>query len=112
MDGQKLAQLIGNRQKLQTGATSQNFSRQIPQYFPASKVHNRTVPLCSLDKTDLQVLTQQEEKIIKLLKDAPKNLMELEAESKMENTVSLLEILSTMELEGLITLQNGFYAID
>jgi DNA processing protein len=65
-----------------------------------------------LDKTDLQVLTQQEEKIIKLLKDAPKNLMELEAESKMENTVSLLEILSTMELEGLITLQNGFYAID
>jgi hypothetical protein len=38
--------------------------------------------------------------------------MELEAESKMENTISLLEILSTMELEGLITLQNGFYAID
>ena len=45
--GQKPAQLIGNRQKLQTGATSQNFSRQIPQYFSARKVHNRTVPLCS-----------------------------------------------------------------
>ena len=43
---QKPAQLIGNRQKLQTGATSQNFSRQIPQYFSARKVHNRTVPLC------------------------------------------------------------------
>jgi len=25
----------------------QNFSRQIPQYFSASKEHNRTVPLCS-----------------------------------------------------------------
>jgi hypothetical protein len=31
----KLAQLIGNRQKLKAGATSQNFSRQIPQYFSA-----------------------------------------------------------------------------
>ena len=47
LTGQKLAQLIGNRQKLETAATSQIFSRQIPQYFSASKVHNRTVPLCS-----------------------------------------------------------------
>jgi hypothetical protein len=45
--GQKLVQLIGNRQKLETAATSEIFSRQIPQYFSARKVHNRTVPLCS-----------------------------------------------------------------
>jgi hypothetical protein len=32
----KLAQLIGNRQKLQTGAASQIFSRQIPPDFPAT----------------------------------------------------------------------------
>jgi hypothetical protein len=32
----KLAQQIGNRQKLQTGATSKNFSRQIPPDFPAT----------------------------------------------------------------------------
>jgi hypothetical protein len=46
LDGQKLAQLIGNRQKLETVATSENFSSQIAQYFSAIKVHNRTVPLC------------------------------------------------------------------
>ena len=46
--GQKLVQLIGNRQKLETAATSKIFSRQIPQYFSARKVHNRTVPLCSV----------------------------------------------------------------
>ena len=46
-DNRKLAQLIGNRQKLETAATSKIFSRQIPQYFSASKVHSRTVPLCS-----------------------------------------------------------------
>ena len=44
--GQKLVQLIGNRQKLETAATSKIFSRQIPQYFSARKVHNRTVLLC------------------------------------------------------------------
>jgi len=32
----KLAQLIGNRQKLKPGATSENFSRQIPPDFPAT----------------------------------------------------------------------------
>ena len=47
LDDRKLAQLIGNRQKLETAATSKIFSRQIPQYFSARKVHNRTVPLCS-----------------------------------------------------------------
>ena len=46
LDGEKLAQLIGNRQKLQTGATCKNFFRQISQFFSARKVHNRTVPLC------------------------------------------------------------------
>jgi len=46
LDGEKLAQLIGNRQKLETAAISKIFSRQIPQYFSASKVHNRTVPSC------------------------------------------------------------------
>lgn len=45
-DGQKLAQLIGNRQKLETETTSEIFSRQIVQNFSANKVHNRTVPLC------------------------------------------------------------------
>jgi hypothetical protein len=39
----KLAQLIGNRQKLQTGATSQIFSRQISPDFPA--ISN----ICSVD---------------------------------------------------------------
>jgi len=34
--GQKLAQLIGNRQKLETGATSEIFSRQIHPNFPAT----------------------------------------------------------------------------
>jgi hypothetical protein len=48
---QKLAQLIGNRQKLESRATSENFSIQIPPGFPASKVHNRTVPLCSVKCT-------------------------------------------------------------
>jgi hypothetical protein len=33
---QKLPQLIGNREKLETGDTSENFSRQIPQNFPVS----------------------------------------------------------------------------
>jgi len=33
---QKLAQLIENRQKLETAATSQIFSRQIPPDFPAT----------------------------------------------------------------------------
>jgi len=32
----KLTQLIGNRQKLKTGATGENFSRQIPPNFPAT----------------------------------------------------------------------------
>ena len=35
LDGEKLAQLIRNREKLETGVTSQNFSRQIPPDFPA-----------------------------------------------------------------------------
>jgi len=34
--GQKLAQLIGNRQKLETAAASRKFSRQIPRDFPAT----------------------------------------------------------------------------
>jgi len=34
--GQKLAQLIGNRQKLETAATSQVFSSQIPPDFPTT----------------------------------------------------------------------------
>jgi len=33
LDDRKLAQLIANRQKLETGATSENFSRQIPPDF-------------------------------------------------------------------------------
>jgi hypothetical protein len=35
LDGQKLAQLIGNRPKLETRATSQIFFRQIPPDFSA-----------------------------------------------------------------------------
>jgi len=31
-----LAQLIGNREKLEAGAISENFSRQIPPDFPAT----------------------------------------------------------------------------
>jgi hypothetical protein len=45
----KLAQLIGNRQKLETRSTSKIFSRQIGQTFSTSKVHNRTVPLCPVE---------------------------------------------------------------
>ena len=52
LNDRKLAQLIGNRQKLETAATSKIFSRQIPQYFSARKVHNRTVPLCSPSLTE------------------------------------------------------------
>jgi len=36
LDGQKLAQLIGNRQKLETAAISEIFSRQISPDFPAT----------------------------------------------------------------------------
>jgi hypothetical protein len=36
LDDRKLAQLIGNRQKLETGATSENFSSEIPPDFPAT----------------------------------------------------------------------------
>jgi hypothetical protein len=36
LEERKLAQLIGNRPKLQTRATSQIFSRQIPPDFPAT----------------------------------------------------------------------------
>jgi hypothetical protein len=57
LDDYKLAQLIGNRQKLKAGATSENFSRQIAQYFSTRKVHNRTVPLCSPKRPRVTQLT-------------------------------------------------------
>ena len=65
LNDRKLAQLIGNRQKLETAATSKIFSRQIPQYFSARKVHNRTVPLCSMQDGRLELTNNRAERSIR-----------------------------------------------
>ncbi len=48
-------------------ATSENFSRQIAQYFSASKVHIRTVPLCFVTEIPNSDYLQQPEVLEKYL---------------------------------------------
>jgi DNA processing protein len=55
-------------------------------------------------------LTANEEKIIELLDDCPKSVLQL-AEKTGFTEVTLLELLSDMELEGLLICQNGYYKL-
>ncbi|WKY46960.1 hypothetical protein Q5O24_11400 [Eubacteriaceae bacterium ES3] len=55
-------------------------------------------------------LTANEEKIVNLLDDCPKKVLQL-AEKLGFTEVTLLQLLSDMELEGLLICQNGYYKL-